>query len=244
MYQTFAQTYPQGGGIEKVPALNTSKVTRMQETFYYCNALTKGPSFDTSNVTNINNMFSACFRLEEVPKYNTSKVTDFGWMFSNCYRLKTIPQMDISSGLNFNDMIRDCYALQGFGGFTFHGGTGTWNTSAFLRTFYNCYGLRNIDNLNLSGVCAASAYASVYSNMFYQCYSLQTLGITGLQHSFSIESAKLGPTALNNLYSSLAVVGISGAGAKTVTVTGNWGASAAIGHNPAIAISKGWTITI
>jgi hypothetical protein len=45
---------------------------------------------------------------------------------------------------------------------------------------------------------------------------------------------------LNNLYQSLAVVGASGSGTKTITVTSNWGAA---NDNPAIAIAKGWTVT-
>jgi hypothetical protein len=68
------------------------------------------------------------------------------------------------------------------------------------------------------------------------------MGLTGLQHNFSISSSQFGGTALNDLYTSLAVVGASGAGAKTVTVTGNWGATAAYGHNPVIAIAKGWSV--
>jgi hypothetical protein len=44
----------------------------------------------------------------------------------------------------------------------------------------------------------------------------------------------MGPTALNNLYTSLQTA------ARTITVTGNWGTAS---DNPSIATAKGWTVT-
>jgi len=104
--------------------------------------------------------------------------------------------------------------------------------------------LVDVPNWNFSGVSGAVGYASVYNNFFASQTSVSKVGITGIQHNFSVSGCKLSGTALNELYASLAVVGASGSAAKTITVTGNWGASAALGHNPVIAISKGWTVTI
>jgi surface protein len=239
MYQMFAQTFPQGGGLEKPPIFDTSNVTNMQEMFYFNTKLNEGASFDTSKVTNMSGMYMFCYSLKSIPQYNTSSVTNF----SNMLRVtlvNSVPQLDISSGLNFTAMFATNYLLNGFSGFTFHGGTGTWNTTAFNSMFSGCRNLRFIGPIAISGMCSASAYASVYSSMFNECYNLETLGLTGMQHSFSIAEAKLGPTALNNLYESLAVVGASGSGTKTITVTSNWGAA---NDNPAIAIAKGWTVT-
>ncbi len=85
-----------------------------------------------------------------------------------------------------------------------------------------------------------SGFASVLTNTFLNNQSLEYIGFTGIQQSFSIANCKFGATALNNIYSSLAVVGASGAGSKTITVTGNWGV---VNDTPSIATSKGWTVT-
>lgn len=239
MYQMFAQTYPQGGGLEKAPEFDTSNVTNMQEMFYFNDKLERGATLDTSKVTNMSGMYWFCYNLKSIPQYNTSKVTDFSHMLRNT-NIETIPQMNISSGLNFLATFATNYSLIGFSGFTFHGGTGTWQTNAFQAIFSGCRTLQYIGECSLAGVCSASSYASIYTSMFNECWGLQTIGFTGIQHSFSIAEAKLGPTALNNLYQSLAVVGASGSGTKTITVTGNWGAAS---DNPNIAIEKGWTVT-
>jgi surface protein len=243
MFEQGANTNNPRSGPSYVPPLNTSKVTNMSNMFAYAADLITGPSFDTSNVTNMNGMFLFCTRLKEIPQYNTSRVTDISNWLYGCVSLRNIPALNLSSALVLSDMIRGCSKIEGLSGFTFHGGTGTWNTSAFLRTFYDLWNLRSLGTLNLSGVCSAAGYANVYSDVFFGNYNLQTLGITGIQHSFSIANAKLGATALNDVYNGLAVVGASGSATKTVTVTGNWGASAALGHNPAIAVAKGWAVT-
>ena len=50
----------------------------------------------------------------------------------------------------------------------------------------------------------------------------------------------MGATALNTLYTNLATVGVSGAGARTLQVSGNWGYTAS---DRMIAISKGWSVS-
>jgi hypothetical protein len=62
-------------------------------------------------------------------------------------------------------------------------------------------------------------------------------GFTGANVSF--EACSLGSTALNDIYRSLAVVGVSGANARSITVTSNWGNAA---DDTSIAIGKGWQV--
>jgi hypothetical protein len=63
---------------------------------------------------------------------------------------------------------------------------------------------------------------------------------SGFNQNLSVASCNMGSTSLNELYTNLATVGASGAAAKTITVTGNWGATAS---TKSIAIGKGWAVT-
>ena len=107
------------------------------------------------------------------------------------------------------------------------------NVTDITNLFNGCPSLKTIPNYNFSKVTSSSS-------AFPTSGSLISVGITGCSFSVSYASNTLGATALNDIYSSLATVGISGAGARTITVTGNWGTAT---DNPAIAIAKGWTVT-
>jgi hypothetical protein len=87
-----------------------------------------------------------------------------------------------------------------------------------------------------------SANASIFSSgPFSQMFGLSRIRARNFNQTFSLPNPNMmGATALNELYTNLAVVGASGAGAKTLTVTGSLGTA---GDNPAIATAKGWTIT-
>jgi hypothetical protein len=252
--------------LQEVPLFDTSQGTNFREMFSGCNSLRKVPAFNTANGTNFNNMFYDCYSLEEVPFLNTSKGTSFVEMFMFDYNLKSVPQFDLSNATDLSSMFRLCVSLpsvpdfntskclnfismfQQSGlmyapGLSFAGGTAVYNTSAFANMFSVApYPPRLIEgpNWDFSGVSAAAGYASVYSNFFTSQTSLSRVGITGIQHNFSVSGCKLSGTALNELYTSLAVVGASGSATKTITVTNNWGAAT---DDPNIAIAKGWAVS-
>ena len=73
---------------------DTSKVTNMDEMFYFCGNLTSLDlsSFDTSNVTSMSQMFIYCSRLTilDVSNFNTSNVTSMFSMFQGCDSLTTV----------------------------------------------------------------------------------------------------------------------------------------------------------
>jgi len=255
--------------LQEVPLFDTSQGTNFVNMFSGCHSLYKVPAFNTANGTNFNTMFYDCWSLEEVPFLNTSKGTSFVQMFMFDYNLKNVPQFDLSNATDLTEMFRLCISLPyvpdfntskclnfnsmfmqsgliSAPGLSFAGGTAIYNTSAFANMFsVSPYPPKLIDvpNWNFSGVSAAVGYASVYNNFFATQTSISKVGITGIQHNFSVSGCKLSGTALNELYTSLAVVGASGSATKTITVTGNWGASAGLGHNPAIAVAKGWAVT-
>lgn len=253
--------------LEEVPFFNTSSSTTFASMFLGCVKLRKIPNYNTSNVTNFANAFQTCVSLMEFPRLDYSKGTNFTSTFNTCSAMKggTNFGLTLSSGITFQSMFNACTNLQYlppidlsnakapaplFGncvslkGLTITGlcgATSGLNISAFFNMFAECRSLQSLSaTMDLSGYTGA-AYGNVYSGIFLNCFSIEKIdGITGWQHSFSVQNGHLGATALNNIYSSLAVVGASGAGSKTITVTGNWGVT---NDNPAIATSKGWTVT-
>lgn len=94
-------------------------------------------------------------------------------------------------------------------------------------SFSQSYALRSV-SLDTSSV-------TNFSNMFYNCSSLQQSDITGTTYAISYASANLSAAALNNIYTKLGTA----AGAQTITVTSNWGTA---GDDPTIATAKGWTV--
>ncbi len=82
--------------------LNTSKVTNMNQMFYYCSSLKSLDicHFNTSEVTDMGYMFMFCNNLQTIyvgNGWNTAKVTQSTNMFSNCTSLKG------GKGTTYND---------------------------------------------------------------------------------------------------------------------------------------------
>lgn len=159
--------------------------------------------------------------------------------------IREVPPINAPRCLNMSEAFRGCASLVSIRGLTLPSGAcmASFNSAGFNSTFRDCPYLTTIPPIDFSGITTASTHANVYLDMFTGCRSLSGLsGCTGIQHNFSISGCKFGATALNDLYRSLAVVGTSGANAKIITVTSNWGASASLGHDPSIATSKGWQV--
>jgi hypothetical protein len=75
--------------------------------------------------------------------------------------------------------------------------------------------------------------------MFNSTQTLLSVGLIGASFTHSLANNVLGSTALNEIYTNLATVGLSGSNARTLTVSGNWGYTAS---NRTIAIGKGWAV--
>lgn len=203
----------------KLPeTLNINKVTTMSYAFNEASALESLPRFirDGTTVMSTSNMCYNTGSLKTIPNFNTDRISTWDVAFINNYNLETV-------------------------GFTFNYPAGqTWATSVvFNSTFNNCQNLKRIEISDVSGI-SGSTYTTAYSNMFNGCASLSFVGLSGISENFSVQNCSLGSTALNELYSRLAVVGASGAAAKTITVSGNWGA---VNDDPNIAIAKGWQVS-
>lgn len=231
--------------LNEFPPANFPLCTNFNETFFRNEALTKVGKLNCSAGITFTSMFYACPSLTTVDLTNTGNGLAFSDMFNSCVSLKTIRGLSLGNGLNFSSMFSNAWALDSLQNITFPSSVpSNFATTGFQGTFALTYSLSEIPTINVSNLSPAG-YASVYTNMFQYTSansSLRSIGITGIQHNLSIANAMLGPTALNNLYTSLAVVGASGSATKTITVTSNWGASTTL-HNPAIAVAKGWAVT-
>jgi hypothetical protein len=247
--------------LEEIPGvIDANSATSLASLFSGCSNLKYFPKvINTGNITNFSSMYLRSLALETVPYFDTTKGTDFNNMFNTSAIRGFDPAwgntFSMPNATNTSNMFRFCRALERV--------PSTFNTGATLTTanamFYECYSLTNCPNINVSAVtnmseffynCRAikeipgitlSAAANNYTNTFFQNWNLSSCGMSGFSGAnVSFATCSLGATALNNIYSSLGTVGISGAGARTITVSGNWGTA---NDNTAIAIAKGWAVS-
>lgn len=226
--------------LKTVPFFNTSSATNMASMFSGCFSLSYVPDFNTQNVTSVDNMFRSCYSLKKGPNFNTQNCTNFNQFFWSCHALKTVPNYNLQKGTVFTNMFDGCYSLKEIP-ITYVGPTAgtTLATNAFNSMFSSCSSLVGLSFWNFSAATGAS-YANVFTNIFNNMFTIRSLGFTGISQNISVDNKLIGATALNDLYTSLAVVGASGSGTKTITVTNSWGAAA---DNPNIAIEKGWSVS-
>jgi len=190
--------------------------------FTTCRSLQTIPTLDTSSVIDMTSAFQNCTSLVTIPLIDTSASVNFTSTFNTCTALQEIPLIDTSAGVNFGSTFQSCSSLQT---------VPLLNTSAGTSAasmFFACQSLQVVPALDVSSVVTTTS-------MFSTCPSLQTMSATGMPSTFSVASCKLGPAALDTIYTALPTVT-----AKTITVTGNWGVAS---DTPSIATAKGWTVT-
>jgi len=230
-----------------VPLLNTAAVTTMQNMFLDCRSLTSVPLFNTVLVNTMSNMFNGCTSLVTVPLFNTAAVTSMLQMFQNCTNLNTVPLFDTTLVNTMSNMFNTCSNLSSVPLFN------TAAVTTMSNMFTGCTNLTTIPQFSSGSVTTMSsmfsgctslvevnltstASVTTTTSMFASCPSLRRIKTTsGFTQTFTIANCNLGPTALNELYTSLATVT-----AKTITVSGNWGVAT---DDPSIATAKGWTVT-
>lgn len=229
----------------EVFSLNDNAVTSFSNMFHSCYSLASVPLLNTALGTGFSYMFNNCYSLASVPLLDTALGTNFSFMFRNCYALASVPTLNTALGTNFSSTFNNCYALASIPLLNTALGTD------FSYTFANCYSLASIplldtalgtDFSNMFNSCSSlvsvplldTALGTSFSSMFANCYSLAKGAMFDTKANISYSGCKLGPAELNEVYTNLATVT-----AKTITVTGNWGAATA---DPSIATAKGWTV--
>lgn len=225
--------------LQEFPELDTSKGITFTSMFFQCILKQNKLKINCSSAHTVAGMFSNS-GVEEVDVVSTENCKDFSYMFSSCSALTTVKGLCAGKGENFDQMFSGGQSLR-YIDFTIPTAlTGaSYGVNAFRSFFNQHYNIASIGLVDVSGL-SGPTYANAFSNMFLETRSMRSIGLTGLSQNLNITGCILGATQLNDLYRSLAVVGVSGAGAKTITVTNNWGA---LNDDPSIAIAKGWTVT-
>lgn len=207
--------------LESVPVLHTASATNVFALFAYDKMLERVCDFDTSGAINCGSIFYECHNLKEAPSLNLSSATDVVNIFYNCYELKGYLNYNIASSTSIANFIYNCYKVQGL---TL---TNTGNVTSIYRYVAECKALRilSLDN------CGAITNITIpYSRNF----NVESLVLTGIKQTVDARNMHLTASALNALYSSLAIH------TGTVHVTGNPGVYE---DDPTIATAKGWTVT-
>ena len=78
---------------------DTSNVTSMNGTFYYCYNLVELPPLDTRNVTNMTSIVQSCSKLRKICQLNLINVTKADHMFYDCPKLEDVTLLNIKINL-------------------------------------------------------------------------------------------------------------------------------------------------
>jgi len=239
--------------LEEIPTIDTTLGTNFSYMFNACSNLKRiQPVLAGASGTNFQNMFSNCPSLTSIPYINTSNGTNFQSMLQGI-ACNTIPKYDYSNATNLSFFLRyaqgvnyvpdfntgasltNCqYMFETANGLQVCPGITMTNVTNVNNMFSNMAALRVVPSLNLSKVTTGT-------NMFQNTtYTLSSVGLTGVSFSINLTNNIMGATALNNLYNSLATVGASGSGVRTIQVSGNWGYD---DSDKTIAIGKGWAVS-
>ena len=100
-----------GSGITQLPALDTSKSTRLDEYAANCN-ITEIPVIDASSSTRVDSMFLNCTNLRSIANLrNTGNVTNWYDFCYGCSSLQAIPALDVTAATDMRWAFKNCYAV-------------------------------------------------------------------------------------------------------------------------------------
>ena len=153
-------------------------------------------------------------------------ISNFTNFFNGCRRLKNL-NIDTASGTNFQSMFQSCSSLQTIPLINTASGT------SFLYMFSYCSNLSAIPDLQAH----ISLTAIDYFSWLLNCPKLSYCGIIGVRNTISYVNCLLDKDNLVIIFNNLETVT-----AKTITITGNPGASLLTAGDRLIATNKGWTI--
>ena len=216
--------------IKTVPLFNTQNVTIMQSMFATCSSLQAVPLFNTQNVTAMAAMFSGCVILQSVPLFNTIKVQAVGQMFRVCNSLKEIPDFNLPVCTNYGFYLDGCASITKIP---------LLNTSLntdFTNIFSGCTNLKEIPALSTASSNFTTAFGATFA---FGCNSLTRCQMA-ITNTVSFNGGQLSRTALVEVFTNL--TDRTSTTSATITITGNWGASALTTAEREIATNKNWVI--
>jgi surface protein len=227
----FGGTTVRHARVERFNVLTIGGCTSMNNMFRLCNSLQSVPLFDTSNVSNMFSMFFECYSLKLVPLFNTFSVTNMGNMFEACGSLQSIPLFNTSSVTNMSRMFAMCYSLMSIPLLN------TSSVSNMDAMLFTCLSLKSIPALSTASITTTSGqnFGSFYTGTsIVRCEMI-------FARQIALFNGQLSRTALVEIFTNL--VDRSSTTSATITITGNWGASALTTAERDIALNKNWTIT-
>jgi surface protein len=168
--------------------LNTSKVTDMNNMFYYCTNLDSldVSHFDTSNVTDMQKMFYGCQKLKalDLSNFNTSNVTDMNWMFAFC---RGITELDLSNFIttNVTDMSYMFYECSNLSSLIIKEFDNN-HLSDINRMFWNCTSLEELSLANFH-----TPNVKRMDEMFRKCTKLKVLDLSGFDFAVTLNMTQM-----------------------------------------------------
>ena len=228
---TFNLTFSLCRSLRTVPLFDTQNATIMGSMFQGCTSLLTVPLFNTIKATSMFQMFDACFSLKSVPLFNTIAVTNTSRMFRDCTSLINVPLFNMVSNLTVVDMFNRCTLLQSIPLFN------TINVNNFSSFVVSCLSINSI--LPLSTAAITTTAGTDFGSVFNSCPSLDRIQMV-FARTVNIASNQLSKTALVEIFTNL--VNRTATTSATITITGNWGASALTVSDRLIATSKNWVI--
>ena len=185
---------------------NTSKVTNMNDMFYFCTSLTSldVSRFNTSNVTSMKSMFGGCKGLTslDVSNFNTSNVTNMNHMFYGCSGLTSLDlsNFNTSNVTDMSQMFVGCNKITSLD-------LSNFNTSKVTDMTYMFSGCTSLTSLDVSSFDTSNA--THMGGMFYGCSGLTLLDLSGWDTSKVININEMfeGCTSLTTIK----MIGCSGA---------------------------------
>lgn len=153
-------------------------------------------------------------------------ITNALLLFGLCTALKQV-NINTSSVTNMQQMFDSCFSLQTIP---------LLNTALVTNMqsmFQSCSSLQTIPALQAHPSLTTVDYTSFVNG----CITLSACGIIGIRNNISFANCRLSTSALVDIFNNLETVT-----AKTITISGNFGASALTASDRLIATNKGWTI--
>jgi len=231
----------------EVPTFDFSRVTTTGSMFNGCSSLIEYGEINAPNVIVADGMFSNCSRLVKIGTFYMPRCCTFSSLFSSCVVLETPPEIvtmgsatsQTSPIPSFSSMFSSCTTLKYLPKFNVSISTANKAVS-YASMFSSASRITEIPDYDFIGVTGSNNTGSLNA-IFASCPMVSRIRARNFCQSFSLPNPNMmGATALNELYTNLAVVGASGANAKTLTVTGSLGTAS---DDISIATSKGWAVT-
>lgn len=209
-----------------------NSLTSLDSMFYSCVSLITVLELNTSKAVSAAAMFYNCAALTALPGLDTSGVSTLSRAFYGCGSLVRLPELDTARAVALDSVFRGCASLSC---------VPPLNTAQAARMDYIFYGCASLTAIPRLSTGQASNLASAFGGCYAVSRILLDPAVTGWTGAaMDLRDCSLSLEALTDLFYSLPAI----SAAKTLTLTGNPGASELTDEVRAIAENKNWTLRI